>query len=62
MECFGGSQAKAGFANSNQKDQVLVSSVGVLSKGCTGERVGRQERLFITRGTGEIVSGTYTYL
>lgn len=40
MECFGGSQAKAGFANSNQKDQVLVSSVGSYLRDAQGKELG----------------------
>lgn len=35
-----GSRAKAGFARSHQKDQVLASSIGVLSEGCTGKELG----------------------
>lgn len=40
-----GSQTKARLANSNQKKSgILVRSMGVLSKECTGEGPGRQGR------------------
>lgn len=53
--------AKAGFVNSNQKSEVLVSSRGVLSTGCSKGRLWEAWRMFITGAVKGVLSGTYIY-
>ena len=57
-----GSWAKAELDSSNQKSRVLVSFVGVLSKGCIRRRQWEAGELLITRAVGEATSGTCIYL
>lgn len=51
------SQVKAGLVNSTQKNRVLVSYLGVLSKGCTEGKSWDVGEAF-----GEVISGMYLHL
>lgn len=58
-----GSWAEVRLVNLNQKNGVLVRSMGVLPKGYVWYiGAGRQGRLLITRDFGEVISGTYICL
>lgn len=53
MECFGVPGLSLNCSIQTKKGEVSVGSLRVLSKGHTGEGIGRQGRLFITKCPGE---------
>ena len=59
MECFRVPRLRLDWSIQIKSVGVLVSPLGVVCKGHTGEGPGRQARLLITRAVGEVTSGTY---
>lgn len=58
---FWGSHGKARFANSNQKECILVSWMGDLNKGAHDVKVLGSRRDFVKRAIRGVLSGTYIY-
>lgn len=62
MEFFKVSRGRAGTLSSNQKEKVLLSFVGILSKGYSREDPGSLGAVLIIGAVGGVLSRSLIYL